>query len=143
MQDPLRLAVAPQHQFARRRVVALTDAQGEPFIAYNRRDYPDYHELLAGVFAGSRERLRIEEEPDGVSSLISALEAGNGVALVSDSLACIAGERVKLLSLRPAPAPLSIGIVSPKTGRTAAAEEFMKCARAVALRNRTGVGRDR
>lgn len=66
-------------------------------------------------------------------SLISALEAGNGVALVSDSLACIAGERVKLLSLRPAPAPLSIGIVSPKTGQTAAAEEFMKCARAVAL----------
>jgi len=142
MQDPLRLAVAPQHRFARRRVVALTDAQGEPFIAYHRRDYPDYHELLAGVFAGSRGRLRIVEEPDGVSSLISALEAGNGVALVSDSLACIAGERVKLLSLRPAPAPLSIGIVSPKTGRTAAAEEFMKCAPAVALGIRTGAGRD-
>lgn len=143
MQDPLRLAVAPQHRFARRRVVALTDAQGEPFIAYNRRDYPDYHELLAGVFAGSQGRLRIVEEPDGVSSLISALEAGNGVALVSDSLTCMAGERVKLLSLRPEPAPLSIGIVSPKTGQTAAAEEFMKCARAVALGKWTGVGRDR
>ncbi|MBI3417108.1 MAG: LysR family transcriptional regulator [Verrucomicrobia bacterium] len=131
MRDPLRLAVAPNHPFARRRVVALADAVREPFIAYSRKDYPDYHELLASVFSATKGRLHIAEEPDGVSSLISAIEAGNGVALMPDSLACIAGARLKLLPLTPAPKSLSIGIVSPQTGRTTAAESFLKCAKEV------------
>jgi len=126
VRDPLRLAVAPNHPLARRRVVALADAVLEPFIAYNRKDYPDYHELVASVFSASKSRPRIAEEPDGVSSLISAIEAGNGVALMPDSLACIAGARLKLLPLTPAPKPLSIGIVSPQTGRTAAVDSFLK-----------------
>lgn len=132
IRDPLRLAVAPNHPFARRGVVALADAAREPFIAYSRKDYPDYHELLARVFSATKGRLRIAEEPDGVSSLISAIEAGNGVALMPDSLACVAGARLKLLPLTPAPKPLSIGIVSPKTGRTTAAESFLKSAKEVA-----------
>ncbi|MBI2947682.1 MAG: LysR family transcriptional regulator [Verrucomicrobia bacterium] len=131
MRDPLRLAVAPHHPLARRRGVALADAVREPFIAYSPKDYPDYHELLAGVFSATKGRLRIVEEPDGVSSLISAVGAGHGVALMPDSLACIAGARVKLLPLTPAPKPLSIGIVSPQTGRTTAAESFLKCAKEV------------
>jgi LysR family transcriptional regulator, benzoate and cis,cis-muconate-responsive activator of ben and cat genes len=131
MRDPLRLAVAPSHPLARRRVVALADAVREPFIAYSRKDYPDYHELLARVFATTKGRLRIAEETDGGSSLISAVAAGNGVALMPDSLACIAGARLKLLPLTPAPKPLSIGIVSPQTGRTTAAQSFLKCAKEV------------
>jgi len=50
---------------------------------------------------------------------------------MADSLACIAGARLKLLPLTPAPKPLSIGIVSPKNGRTIAAESFLKCAKEV------------
>lgn len=129
MRDPLRLAVAPHHPLARRRVVALADAVREPFIAYSPKDYPDYHELLASVFSATKGRLRIVEEPDGVSSLISAVGAGHGVALMPDSLACIAGARLRLLPLTPAPKPLSIGIVSPQTGQTAAAERFVQCAK--------------
>ena len=131
MRDPLRLAVAPNHPLARRRVVTLADAVREPFIAYSRKDYPDYHELLASVFSATKGRVRIAEETDGVSSLISAVGTGNGVALMPDSLACIAGARLKLLPLTPAPKPLSIGIVSPNTGRTTAAESFLKCAKEV------------
>ncbi len=131
LRDPLRLAVAPHHPLARRRAVVLADAVREPFIAYSRKDYPDYHDLLARVFSAGKDRLRIAEEPDGVSSLISAVETGKGVALMAESLACVAGARLKLLPLTPAPKPLSIGIVSPRTGRTTAAEIFLKCAKEV------------
>ena len=127
--DPLRLAVAPNHPLARRRVVTLADAAREPFIAYNRKDYPDYHELLATVFSTTKSRPRIAEEHDGVSSLISAIEAGAGVALMPESLACTAGARLKLMALSPAPEPLVIGIVSPKAGSTATADKFMQCAK--------------
>lgn len=131
LRDPLRLAVAPHHPLARRRVVALADAVREPFIAYSSKDFPDYHELLARVFSAVKGRLHIAEEIDGGSSLISAVGAGNGVALMPESLACVAGDRLKLLPLTPTPKPLSIGIVSPQTRRTFATESFLKCAKEV------------
>ena len=126
--DPLRLAVAPKHGLARRRVVTLAEAVREPFIAYTRKEYPDYHELLATVFASTKGRIRIAEEHDGVSSLISAVEAGTGVALMPASLACIAGARLKLLPLSPAPEPLVAGIASLKSGISQPAERFLALA---------------
>lgn len=134
LRDPVRLAVAHHHPLARRRAVTLADALREPFIAYNASDYPDYHALLTRVFPTVMGRLRIAEETDGASSLVSAVGAGNGVALVAESLACIAGAQLKLLPLTPAPKPLSIGIVSPQTGRTPAVECFFKCAKDTVLK---------
>ena len=74
-------------------------------------------------------RPRIAEEHDGVSSLISAIEAGSGIALMPESLACIAGARLKLLPLTPAPESLVIGLVSVKAGLRAAVERFSQCAK--------------
>ncbi len=127
--DSLRLALAPHHALARRRVVMLADAAREPFFVYSRKDYPDYHELLATVFAATKNKPRIADEHDGVSSLISAIETGNGVALVPESMSCIAGARLKLSPLSPAPVPLVIGIASPKAAMAPAAERFVHCAK--------------
>lgn len=125
-EDPLRLAVAPKHPFARRRSVSLTEAAREPFIAYRRAEYPDYHVLLGAAFAPTKTKLRIAEEHDGVSSLISAVEAGQGVALVTESLACLAGRRLKLVPLTPAPAPLVIGVTSLKVRVPPVAQVFLR-----------------
>ncbi len=127
--DALRLAVALEHPFARKRVVRLTDAARERFITYSRKQYPDYHLLLNAAFASAKTPLHIAEEHDGVSSVISAVEAGNGVALVPQSTACIAGPRLKLLPLSPAPEPVKIGVVSLKTNLSDTAEKFLQCAR--------------
>jgi len=130
--DHLRLAVAPKHPLARRRVVTLDEAVREPWVAFSRQEYPDYHELLAAVFAKPKDRPRIAKELDGVSSLIAAVEAGSGIALMPESLSCIAGPRLRLLPLTPAPAPLQVGVVSLKNGLTAAAERFLDHAREAA-----------
>ncbi|HTE91649.1 MAG TPA: hypothetical protein VK639_22055, partial [Terriglobales bacterium] len=37
--------------------MTLADAAREPFIVYSRKDYPDYHELLASVFSATKGRL--------------------------------------------------------------------------------------
>lgn len=132
MREPLRLAVAPAHPLARRRVVSLADAAREPFIAYSRKDYPDYHELLAAIFSMAKSQPRIAEEHDGVSSLVAAIAAGNGVAIVPDSLRCIAGERLKLVMLSPDPKPLVIGIILPKVGLAPATGSFLRCIKAAA-----------
>jgi DNA-binding transcriptional LysR family regulator len=127
--DPLLLAVAPKHPLARKRTVTLAEAAREPFIAYSRKEYPEYHEMLATVFAATKSTPRIVQEQDGVSSLIAAVEAGGGVALMPESLTCLAGERLKLMPLSPAPEPLSIGAAWAKDGFTSAAERFLKSAK--------------
>jgi DNA-binding transcriptional LysR family regulator len=125
-----RLAVSPKHRFARQRLVSLKDAGREPFVAYSKEEYPDYHEYLNAVFAGMK--LRVVEEHDGASSLLQAIEAGAGVALVTESFSCGAGPRVKVLGLDPEPAPSIIGIASREGKGSPPAEKFWECARSAA-----------
>lgn len=130
--DRARLAVSPNHPLARRNSVSLAEAAREPFVAYSRKEYPDYHEALAAVFAPVKAKLRIVEEHDGVSSLIPAVEAGAGVAMMGESLGCIAGRRLKLLRLTPEPEPIVVGLAAPQGKLDAAAEKFWECAKGAA-----------
>jgi len=127
--DSFCLAVAPKHPLAGRRSLKLAEIAHEPLIAYSRKDYPDAYEHLAAMFAGIKSKPRIAEEHDSVSSLIAAVEAGNGVAIAVQSLACTAGPRLKLIPLSPAPPPLVVGAAWLKNGLTPAAEGFLQCAR--------------
>jgi DNA-binding transcriptional LysR family regulator len=127
--EEARLAVSLQHPFARRRAVPMEEATREPFIAYNRDEYPDYHEYLLGMFGLVKAKPRIIEEHDGFASLLPAIEAGTGVAVVSESFGRMAGGRIKLLRLIPDPPPTVLGIAATKGRMSTAAEAFWKCAR--------------
>jgi DNA-binding transcriptional LysR family regulator len=127
--DPLCLAVALKHPLAARRTLKLAEITREPLITYSRKDYPDAYEDLAAHFAAVKSKPRIVEEHDSVSSLIAAVEAGNGVAIVPESLACTAGPRLKLIPFSPAPPPLIVGAAWVKSGLTPDAERFLTCAR--------------
>ncbi|PYJ61983.1 MAG: LysR family transcriptional regulator [Verrucomicrobia bacterium] len=132
--ESICLAVAPKHPLAGRRTVTLAEVAREPLVTYSRKDYPDAHENLAAMFAAIKSKPRIAEEHDSVSSLIAAVEAGNGVAIAPQSLTCTAGPRLKLIPFSPAPAPLIIGAAWSKDGLTAAAERFLKCAKETTLK---------
>ena len=129
--DPVLLALAPKHPLARQRSVALAEAARQPLIAYSHQEYPEYKGFLAAIFAGVKHKPRVAEEHDSVSSLIAAVEAGGGVALAPESLSCVAGTRLKLLPLSPAPAPLVIGAAWAKAGLSPAAQRFLDHARQV------------
>ncbi len=127
--DNLCLAVAPKHPLAKRRTVTLEEAAREPLVTYNRKDYPDAHELLTAMFARIKSKPRIAEEHDSVSSLIAAVEAGAGVAVALQSLVCTAGPRLRLIPFSPGPEPIVIGAAWSKDGLNATAEQFLKCAK--------------
>jgi LysR family transcriptional regulator, benzoate and cis,cis-muconate-responsive activator of ben and cat genes len=129
--DQIRLAVPPKHPFARLRSISIARAAGEPLVAYNRKDYPDYHELLATLFAGSKAQPRIVEEHEGAGGLVTAVEAGTGLAFVVQSLSCSIGPRLKLIPLSPAPAPIIVGAAWSRERFTPAAEQFFRCAQGV------------
>jgi LysR family transcriptional regulator, benzoate and cis,cis-muconate-responsive activator of ben and cat genes len=126
------VAAHPAHRLARARKVGLERVAQERLIGFTRADYPEYHAWIAQLFAPLGPAPPIVEEHDGVTSLIAAVEAGRGVALVSQRLDCLAGPRLKVRPLHPAPPPLVVGIAyrredrSPATGRFLAAAQGAK-----------------
>jgi DNA-binding transcriptional LysR family regulator len=126
---PMCIAVARNHPLARLRSVTREKAARENLIAYTREDYPEYHAQL-GELLGAK--LRIVEEHDSATSLIAAVESGRGVALVPTCMACLAGERLKLVPLTPPTKPLIVGAVCRAGAATAAQEKFIAAARRTA-----------
>ena len=106
---PFHLAVNGNHPLARRQKVTVAELAREPLVAYCQRDYPEYWDMLNGWLREHQQRPRISGEYDGVNSLMAAVEAGLGVAIVAVREGLHVPERVRLKTLSPAPPPLCIG----------------------------------
>jgi DNA-binding transcriptional LysR family regulator len=126
----LCVAVAPKHPLAKLKSVALAQAVREPVIAYSREDYPEYHDKLAEMFASAGLKPKIAEEHDGITSVIAAVEAGRGFALVPSCVACMAGPRLKIIPLNPAGEPVPVGAVWRKEAETDLVKNFIAAASA-------------
>ena len=125
------MAVAPQHPFARRRAISLTEVAAEALIGLTHEDYPNYYDLLSIIFSKVKQKPRVIEEHDSMSGVMSAVEAGTGVAVTVDFRYSF-GNRVKFLHLTPEPKPFSVGIVALKGRLSPAAEKFWACAKEAA-----------
>ena len=122
---PFCVAVPPRHPLARAKLVELTTLIGKPLVSYSRREYPEYQEWLDELFAPTGQAPIISEEHDSVTSLITAIEAGRGLALVPSILACMAGPRLRLREINPAPAPLIVGVACHPKRMTTPARRFV------------------
>ena len=76
---PICVAMPPKHRLARGKTVALEQIADEPLVVYSRAEYPEYHAMLAELFAEHRARTRLAEEHDSAPSLIAAAEIGRGL----------------------------------------------------------------
>jgi DNA-binding transcriptional LysR family regulator len=123
------VAVAPKHPFAKLKCVSLEQISHEPLIAYSRKDYPEIHKYLAKLFAPVGRVPRIAGEHDGITSLIAAVESGRGFALVTSSVACMAGPRLKLIPLKPGLPSIHVGAVWRKEIETELVKNFIAAAR--------------
>ncbi len=128
LRDPVRLAVAPRHPWARARSIAVSRLATEPLVVFGRKSFPEYHAFLEAVFAQAKIAPRIAEEHESGAGMVAAVEAGYGVALATDSLTCTTGNRLKLIRLTPEPAPLVVGAAWAKGKLTPAAEHFVRTA---------------
>ena len=126
------VAVAPQHSFARRRAVPISEVAAEPLIGLTSDDYPSYYDFLSNVFSKVKQKPRMMEEHDSVCGIISAVEAGTGVTISIDALGHSFGNRVKILHITPEPKPVSVGIVGRKGRLSPAIEKFWQCAKEAA-----------
>lgn len=103
-----RVAVHRLHPLLAKKTLTPEDLNEQRLVVYNQRDYPDYWAFIGGWFRQQKINARIASECDGVTSLISAVDAGLGIALVAEHTACLIPERVVLKPLEPQPEPLPI-----------------------------------
>lgn len=127
---PMCVAVAPGHRLARSRSLSLSKALSEPLIGYSRAEYPEYHVTIEEIFRSLGRPPTSIEEHDSVSSLIAAVEAGRGLALVPSAMACMVGPRLKILPLASEVAPIVVGAVCRKASDSIAAQKFIAAAAA-------------
>ena len=125
------VAVAPEHPFARRRAIPIAEVAAEPLIGLTREDYPNFYDYISIIFSKLKQKPRVIEEHDSMSGIMSAVEAGTGVAVVVD-FGYSFGSRVKFLHITPEPKPISVGIVALKGRLSPAAEKFWQCAKEAA-----------
>src|SRR5438132_13569070 len=133
------MAVAPQHPFARRRAIPITEVVAEPLIALTREDYPNYYDYLSIIFSKLKQKPRVVEEHDSFSAVMSGVEAGTGVAIGMGIFGHSFGNRVKFLHITPEPKPISVGIVGTKGRLSPAAEKFWECAKEAASKKTTAI----
>ena len=100
----------------------------EPLIGLTREEYPNYYDLLSIIFSKVKQKPRVIEEHDGMFGIMSAVEAGTGVAVAVD-FGYSFGNRVKFLHLTPEPKRISVGIAALKGKLSPAAEKFWQCAK--------------
>jgi DNA-binding transcriptional LysR family regulator len=122
---PVCVALANDHPLVRAKRVPLSAVAGEPLLAFAQRDYPEYHEWLDALFAPLGARPRIIEEHDSATSLIASAEARRGIAFVLSCFACLAGPRLKLREIQPAPEPFAVGVACAKRELSPVAKKFV------------------
>jgi DNA-binding transcriptional LysR family regulator len=103
-----QLAVKRNHPLARRKRITPAEVAEEPLLVFCQRDYPEYWEIITGWLRKQRLRPKIAGEHDGVDSLLTAVESGLGVAVVTIRTADRLPKRVQLRTLSSAPEPLCI-----------------------------------
>ncbi|SDS05255.1 LysR substrate-binding domain-containing protein [Opitutus sp. GAS368] len=134
MKEPLCFAVPRRHAFARLRSVRLEEVAREPLVAFSKREYPEYHDMLVDVFATIKSRPHIVEEHEDAANLVTAIDSGFGFAVIAQSIEMASERSLKLIPLRPA-LSLRLGAICPASEMTAAAERFLQCARAESKRS--------
>ena len=127
---PLCVGMTRAHPFARLKSVPLAKMAAEPLVGLSRKDYSEYYHMLDRAFAAIGAKPRIAVECDSASSLITEVEAGHGIALVTPNFELIAGKRLLYRPLTGTTEVGSVGIARATKGDlTPAGERFCEILR--------------
>jgi len=139
MSYPFCVVLPPRHRLSRLRTVPLERVSAEPLIGLRRKENPGYYKVLDRAFASARVKPRFAVECDTLSSLITTVEAGRGIAVAIPTFRQVSGTRLVYRRLAGTNEVFSVGIARAKEGDvTPAGEKFCEILRAVAKARRSG-----
>ncbi len=113
-EEAWRLAVNRNHPLAGKKAIAPADLDGQRMLLFCQKDYPEYWQRVTAWFRDQGINARVAGEYDGANSLVSAVEAGLGAALVVERMACSFPQRMLLKPLKPTPPPVRSAAAIPQ-----------------------------
>jgi LysR family transcriptional regulator, benzoate and cis,cis-muconate-responsive activator of ben and cat genes len=108
---PPGIICSPVSPLARQRAVRPSEVAGSKLVVYRAKDYPEYHAWVSKVLGVSKSRLVINEECSDVMSLMAAVQAGRGVAVVGDFITPLIGDRVRFVPFVSGAHSLEVGLL--------------------------------
>ncbi|RYD18642.1 MAG: LysR family transcriptional regulator [Verrucomicrobiaceae bacterium] len=133
MRYPFCLAMAAGHPLAKRKSIPLKEIATHPLVGLSRSGYAEYHRILERMFAPVGVAPQVTTECDGSTSILTELEVGNGVAIVSQLFRVIAGKRLVYRPISGTDESHAIGIARATKGDvTPAGEKFCDILRTTA-----------
>jgi DNA-binding transcriptional LysR family regulator len=99
-------------------VIRPSAVPADNLVGYRSTEFPEYHQWVARVLGTSKTRVVINQECDGVLSLIAAVESGQAPAVVAEFITGIAGDRLRYIPFVSKPSFMEVGLVYRK-GETA------------------------
>lgn len=107
LQEAWCVAMSPNHPLSVKKSIAPAHLDGARMVLFSQQEYPEYWQRVTSWFKSHGMNALIAGEYDGANSLASAIEAGLGVALVVERMAC-SFPRLSLKPLKPEPEPVCI-----------------------------------
>jgi DNA-binding transcriptional LysR family regulator len=107
LQEAWCVAMSPNHPLNAKKSISPALLDGARMVLFSQQEYPEYWQRVTSWFKGHGMNALIAGEYDGANSLASAIEAGLGVALVVERMAC-SFPRLSLKPLKPEPEPVCI-----------------------------------
>ncbi len=124
----INVAFHQKHKFGLVNEVSLREIADQPIVTFTREEHPEAYAGLCKLLSPYTTSPNIIGEYDTAASLIAAVEARRGVALVPQTLAQIAGGRIILRPVHPTPPPLPIAIAYRQSNNSPAATMFIQVA---------------
>ena len=111
---PFFVAMASGHPLSRMKTISVETLAKQPLVVLGRRKNSEFHRILNRVFAPLRPN--IGTESDSMNSLITEIDVGKCVAVVSGVFKQAVGARLVYRKLANTEAAMCVGIARAKNG---------------------------
>jgi DNA-binding transcriptional LysR family regulator len=100
LRDPL-VAALPRSRKLKSKNIRLADLANEPFILFHRQGAPGVFDTIVGACRSQGFSPRVENEPNSMQTILSLVEAEEGVAIVPASTSNLRSNGVQFVRLAP------------------------------------------
>ena len=129
--EPLVVVLPLNHVLSRSQEIRLQDLRGEPFVMYERAYAPGFHDFVMGILSRAGVVPEISQTAGEMSTLISLVDSGVGVAVLPASAAKHRNARISTCSIKDRIALSEIGMIVAKGNTAPVVHKFCELARAV------------
>lgn len=124
LRDPL-VAVLPRSRKLKSKKIQLIDLANERFILFHRKGAPAVFDTIVGACRSQGFSPRVENEPNSMQTILSLVEAEEGVAIVPASSSSLRSNGVQFIQLVPGNLYLDLIVAWPLGEASAVLRTFL------------------